>query len=100
DVIVSSQFGVVGILQIMSRMKTAAVKGAMMWLVCIVATVVAASAPPKRPPEALVGGYTLNQQVPMEFFYVDDTAEGQGTHFEYSAAAVVKMVRSANSTRQ
>jgi hypothetical protein len=66
----------------------------------VFAAAAAASAPPKHPPEELVGAYTLNKRIPLEFFYVDDTAGGQGTHFEYSAAVVESLVKTANSTKR
>lgn len=69
-------------------------------LICLFAVEKVLSAPPKRPPEPLIGGYTLNSEIPLEYFYIDDTAGGEGTHFVYSAAAVERLVKIANGTKQ
>jgi SAM-dependent methyltransferase len=40
--------------------------------------------PPKNPPSELISEYSLNGHVPVEAFYVDDTINGNATHFIYA----------------
>lgn len=47
------------------------------------------------PPPALLAGYTMSGQVPMEHFYVDETAGGQGTHYRYPSADIAAMLVAA-----
>ena len=37
------------------------------------------AAAPREPPAALLGAYTLQHQVPLERFYVDDASSMAGT---------------------
>ena len=54
------------------------------------------TAPPKIPPEDLVNGYSMNGSVPIDYFYVDDTAEdGNFTHYKYSEKSINAMIESA-----
>jgi hypothetical protein len=54
------------------------------------------TAPPKIPPEDLVNGYSMNNSVPIDYFYVDDTAEdGNFTHYKYSEKSINAMIESA-----
>lgn len=51
--------------------------------------------PPKTPPDDLVPGYTMNNTIPMEFFYVDDTLQGEDTHFSYTEEQIASYIRSS-----
>jgi hypothetical protein len=44
--------------------------------------------PPKEPPSELLSRYTMDGQIPLERFYVDDTAGGEPTHYSFTAADV------------
>ena len=47
-----------------------------------------ADRPPKSIPPELLSAYTLQDQVPVAEFYVDDTKKGEGTHYKYDAGAI------------
>lgn len=53
-------------------------------------------APPQAPSGALLEAYTLNSSVPLAHFYIDDSAEGEGTHYRYDAAAVDEQLKGAH----
>ena len=55
------------------------------------------TAPPKTPPsDELLNGYSINGSVPIEYFYVDDTAEdGNFTHYKYSEKSITAMIEGA-----
>ncbi|XP_065829312.1 uncharacterized protein [Oscarella lobularis] len=40
--------------------------------------------PPSRPPESIREKLTMNGQIPLEYYYVDDSNKGRGTHYKYS----------------
>ena len=42
------------------------------------------AAAPRDPPAALLGAYTLQHQVPLERFYVDDASSMAGTTTRFS----------------
>ena len=48
--------------------------------------------PPQEPPKDLIHHYTLNNSIPMEYFYVDDTINGGTTHYKYSSESLTKYV--------
>lgn len=66
----------------------------------IIATVLVAgkSRPPKTPPEELVDAYTLDNRIPMEYFYVDDTSAGEATHYTFPVASMLMYLQGANKT--
>lgn len=53
--------------------------------------------PPTEPPPELLDGYTLNQRVPIERLYVDESNGGQGTHYWYNRAEVQAYVDAAHA---
>lgn len=50
------------------------------------------SSPPQRPPEELMDDFTLGGTIPMEYYYVDDSNKGKGTHYKYSYEDVSNMI--------
>jgi hypothetical protein len=78
------------------------------------------AAPPKTPPEHLVDAYTMHSTVPLQYFYVDDTMDGQvcvecklvsfvsdlhvigcflqPTHFTYYEKSMENFIKGANTT--
>lgn len=50
------------------------------------------SRPVMEPPIEMMEAYTRDGQIPMEYFYVDDTINGEGTHFRFSRDQINKMV--------
>jgi hypothetical protein len=44
--------------------------------------------PPKSPPSELISEYSMNDRIPIESFYVDDTLKGNTTHFIYSNSQI------------
>jgi hypothetical protein len=57
---------------------------------------VSALTPPKEPPPDLLQEFTLNDQIPLEKFYVDDTNSGQSSHYIYSNKQINQMIQNAN----
>lgn len=55
-------------------------------------------AAPKNPPEHLVPGYTLKGKIPIEYFYVDDTNNGLGSHYKFPQATVENYIIGVNKT--
>eukprot|EP00965_Chrysotila_dentata_P242898 6205115-Pleurochrysis_carterae.AAC.1 len=53
--------------------------------------------PPKTPPPELLSAYTLRGAIPIEHFYVDDSAGGVGTHYVYPRDEVDAFVESATA---
>ena len=53
------------------------------------------AAAPRDPPAALLGAYTLQQQVPLERFYVDDASSMAGSTTRFSSDELAGCVRSA-----
>eukprot|EP00964_Phaeocystis_antarctica_P013060 scaffold7155_cov63-Phaeocystis_antarctica.AAC.1 len=53
------------------------------------------AAAPRDPPAALLGAYTLQQQVPLERFYVDDASSMAGSTTRFSSEEIAGCVRSA-----
>lgn len=51
--------------------------------------------PPKEPPQSLAAGYSMSGQIPVEFFYVDDTMNGNSTHFVYSEDDILRYIDGA-----
>jgi len=54
--------------------------------------------PAKEPPSSLVDENTLGGSIPLEFFFDDDTAGGNGTHFIFTEEAINQM-KSSEITR-
>jgi len=52
--------------------------------------------PPKQPPAVLLKEYTMNDSVPLEQFYVDDSNKGQRTHYSFSEESVAAYLQSAH----
>lgn len=52
-------------------------------------------APPKQPPDLLLNGFTADGQIPIEYFYVDDSARGNGTHFSFSSRGMESLIAGA-----
>ena len=53
------------------------------------------AAAPRDPPAALLGAYTLQQQVPLERFYVDDASSMAGSTTRFSSDEIAGCVRTA-----
>jgi hypothetical protein len=53
------------------------------------------AAPPKTPPENLIQDYTINQSIPLELYYVDDTFGGNGTHFRFLIKEIDSYIKGA-----
>jgi len=51
--------------------------------------------PPKHPPAELLPAYTLQDAIPLERFYVDDSNKGQRTHYSFPEATVASYLESA-----
>ena len=51
--------------------------------------------PPKHPPAELLPAYTLQDSIPLERFYVDDSNKGQRTHYSFPEATVASYLESA-----
>ncbi len=51
--------------------------------------------PPKSPPSELLNGYTLNGEIPVAEFYVDDTNNGTATHFMFSEKSINALIAGA-----
>lgn len=49
--------------------------------------------PPKTPPTHLKDAFSMNNTVPIEYFYVDDTLSGKGTHYRYSEKSIQNMIQ-------
>lgn len=62
----------------------------MLWLLSVCACCLllvdtrTVSLPPRQPPQELVDDYSLGGKVPIEYMYVDDTLQGEATHFTFS----------------
>eukprot|EP01063_Lacrimia_lanifica_P014798 TRINITY_DN21351_c0_g1_i1.p2 TRINITY_DN21351_c0_g1~~TRINITY_DN21351_c0_g1_i1.p2 ORF type:complete len:267 (+),score=108.35 TRINITY_DN21351_c0_g1_i1:64-864(+) len=68
----------------------------------VAAVLIAAAfvAPAREMPEDLRAAYTMDGQVPVEDFYVDDTGEdGLGTHYGFDAAGFAQYVSSAEQVK-
>lgn len=57
--------------------------------------VLSAKKPPSIPPEDLVSGYSVEGKIPIEYFYVDDTMGGNGTHYKYVKSEIDAYVKGA-----
>ncbi len=57
------------------------------------------SQPPRHMPEALQAAFTLDGQIPVADYYVDDTRGGEGTHYRFSERDVNAMVASISTAR-
>lgn len=66
------------------------------FLWCLFLVSASAATPPKDPPQDLLSDYTLNHQIPLEKFYVDDTISGQSSHYIYSNPQINQMILNAN----
>lgn len=51
--------------------------------------------PPKDPPADLIDSYTLQNQIPLERFYVDDTNNGSRSHYIFSRQQIDQMVKNS-----
>jgi hypothetical protein len=49
----------------------------------------------KLPPTNLLNGYSLNNTIPIEYFYVDDSNNGIGTHYIYSIKGINSLIQGA-----
>jgi len=58
------------------------------------------AAAPREPPAALLGAYTLQHQVPLERFYVDDASSMAGTTTRFSSDELAGCVRAAERELQ
>ena len=58
------------------------------------------AAAPRDPPAALLGAYTLQHQVPLERFYVDDASSMAGTTTRFSRDELTGCVRAAERELQ
>ena len=58
------------------------------------------AAAPREPPAALLGAYTLQHQVPLERFYVDDASSMAGTTTRFSRDELAGCVRAAERELQ
>lgn len=54
--------------------------------------------PPKEPPPSMMASYTRNDTIPMEFFFVDDTDEGKGSHYKFPSETVGRYIAGVNAT--
>ena len=55
-----------------------------------------AARPPKEPPDFLVANYTLDGTIPLEFYYVDDTASGEPTHYTFPRTSIDAYIAGAS----
>ena len=51
-----------------------------------------AGKPPLEPPSHLEDEYTLHQKVPLASYYVDDSNEGHGSHYKFSAKHIDRLI--------
>ena len=58
------------------------------------------AAAPREPPAALLGAYTLQHQVPLERFYVDDASSMAGSTTRFSSDELAGCVRAAERELQ
>ena len=58
------------------------------------------AAAPREPPAALLGAYTLQHQIPLERFYVDDASSMAGTTTRFSSDELAGCVRAAERQLQ
>lgn len=73
----------------------------MFWVCCFILLLsVSCVPPPKLPPTALESKYTLNGSIPLDFFYVDDTNNGDATHFKYLASDIKAFLEGARKLIQ
>jgi hypothetical protein len=66
-------------------------------LVLAVICACTACPPLRQPPDSLLAAFTLNHTVPLEFYYVDDSNKGNGTHYKYSQSDINQLIREAES---
>ncbi|CAI8045483.1 hypothetical protein GBAR_LOCUS25165 [Geodia barretti] len=64
-------------------------------LVLAVICACTACPPLRQPPDSLLAAFTLNHTVPLEFYYVDDSNKGKGTHYKYSQSDINQLIREA-----
>jgi hypothetical protein len=69
-------------------------------VICPKWVLISAIIPPKQPPSELIADYTLNQKIPIENFYVDDTIKGNDTHFMYPSNQITSFISSATKLYQ
>jgi hypothetical protein len=50
--------------------------------------------PPQYPPEDLLLDYTLNNTIPLEYFYIDDSNGGMGTHYIFQKQSINHLIQS------
>jgi len=65
------------------------------WLNLVILLAVDSSngqAPPPQPPPEMVSNLTLGGEVPLEYYYVDDSNKGQGTHYKYSSDDIADLM--------
>ena len=67
-------------------------------LFLLIVSTLAGGPPPSRPPEDMVKEFTLDGQIPMDFFHVDDTNDGERTHFTFPAKIISSYIKGANLT--
>jgi hypothetical protein len=61
----------------------------------LIFSLVCGSKPPKDPPDDLIAAYTLNDQIPLARFYVDDTNQGNGSHYSFSLQQIHQMINNS-----
>lgn len=52
--------------------------------------------PPKIISNNLILNYTLNNKIPLEYYYINDTLEGNSTHYIYTTKQINSMIISTN----
>ncbi|XP_062514936.1 uncharacterized protein LOC134190498 [Corticium candelabrum] len=55
--------------------------------------------PPHSPPTNILQSLTINNFVPLEFYYVDDTNKGKGTHYKYSRDDIEHFIHQADNRK-
>lgn len=53
--------------------------------------------PPQNIPEEMLQRYTMNGEIPLEKFYIDDSNQGEGTHFKYTRKGIDRFIDSAKT---
>lgn len=56
-----------------------------------------ALAPPQFPPNDLIEAYSLNGSIPIDHFYIDDSRQGQGTHYKYPETSIERFISGAHT---
>lgn len=56
--------------------------------------------PPQTPPADMLPAYSRNGSIPIEHFYIDDSGQGAGTHFQYNEKDMDGFIAGARRSHQ